>query len=355
MPGLFEPFSLRSLTLRNRIGVSPMCQYSAVEGFPQSWHLVHLGSRALGGAGLVVAEATGVLPEGRITPGCTGLWSEAQAQAWAPIAAFVKSHGAVPAIQIGHAGRKASAALPWQGGAHLDKAQGGWDIVAPSALAFGGVLGRVPDPLDRQGIAQIRKAFRDTAQRALQSGFEWLELHAAHGYLLHEFLSPLSNRREDDYGGSFENRIRLVLETASEVRSVWPEKFPLAVRLSCTDWEEGGWDLEQSVELAIQLKRLGVDLIDCSSGGGSLSAKIPVGPLYQVPFAQAIRERAGIATAAVGLITEPAQADGIIRAGQADMVLLARAELRDPYWPLHAAKALGVPEACKPPVQYGRA
>ena len=354
-PRLFEPFSLRGVTLRNRVGVSPMCQYSAVDGLPQPWHMVHLGSRAVGGAGLVIAEATGVLAEGRITSGCTGIWSDKHAEAWAPIAAFVKAHGAVPGIQIGHAGRKASAALPWNGGEHLANDKGGWDIVAPSALAFGGGLSRVPKALDRDGIAQLRKAFRDAAQRALGAGFEWLELHGAHGYLLHEFLSPLSNQRTDDYGGSFENRIRLVLEIASDVRTVWPEKFPLAVRISCTDWEDRGWDLPQSIELAKQLKKCGVDLVDCSSGGTTLTAKIPVGPGYQVPFAEAIRKEAGIATAAVGLITEPAQAEEILAGGKADLVLLARAELRDPYWPVHAAKALGAPEACKPAVQYGRA
>ena len=355
MTRLFDPFQLRSLSLRNRIGVSPMCQYSAPDGLPQAWHLVHLGSRAVGGAGLVIAEATGVLADGRITPGCTGIWSDKHTEAWAPIAAFVKSQGAVAGIQIGHAGRKASAALPWNGGEHLSNDKGGWDTVAPSALAFGGGLSKVPKALDRDGMAALRKAFQAAAGRALQAGFEWLELHAAHGYLLHEFLSPLSNKRDDDYGGSFENRIRLLLETASDVRSVWPEKYPLAVRISCTDWEEGGWDLPQSIELAKQLKKLGVDLIDCSSGGSTLTAKIPAGPGYQVPFSEAIRKEAGLATSAVGLITEPAQADEIISSGKADMVLLARAELRDPYWPVHAAKALGIPEACKPAVQYGRA
>lgn len=354
MPRLFDSFSLRSVTLRNRVGVSPMCQYSAIDGVPQPWHMVHLGSRAVGGAGLVIAEATGVLPEGRITPGCTGIWSERHAEAWAPIAAFVKSQGAVPAIQIGHAGRKASAALPWKGGEHLSNAEGGWETFAPSALAFGGALTKTPTELDRDGIARIRKAFREGAERALKAGFEWLEIHAAHGYLLHEFLSPLSNKRTDDYGGSFENRVRFVLETASEVRGVWPEKLPLAVRLSCSDWVEGGWDLPQSIELARQLKKAGVDLIDCSSGGGTLDAKIPGGPGYQVHFSDAIRAQAGIATAAVGLITEPAQADEIISSGKADLALLARAELRDPYWPVRAAKALGMPEACKPAVQYGR-
>lgn len=355
MPRLFEPFTLRGVTLRNRVGVSPMCQYSAKDGLPNEWHLVHLGSRAVGGAGLVIAEATGVLPEGRITPGCTGIWSDQHTQAWAPIANFIKFQGAVPGIQIGHAGRKASAALPWNGGDHLANGQGGWETFSSSALAFGGGLSKVPTELDRAGIARIRKAFKDAAERALKAGFEWLELHAAHGYLIHQFLSPLSNKRVDDYGGSFENRVRFLLETASEVRGVWPDKHPLAVRLSCTDWEEGGWDLPQSIELSKQLKKLGVDLIDCSSGGASPTAKIPVGPGYQVPFSEAIKKEAGIATAAVGLITEPDQAEAIITIGKADIVLLARAELRDPYWPVHAAKALGAAEECRPAIQYGRA
>ena len=355
MSRLFEPFTLRGVTLKNRIGVSPMCQYSAVDGLPQPWHAVHLGSRAVGGAGLVIAEATGILPEGRITPGCTGLWSDKHAEAWAPIAAFVKSQGAVPAIQIGHAGRKASAALPWDGGEHMALGQGGWEIVAPSAIAFGGGLSRVPKALDKAGIDGIKRAFRDSAGRALKAGFEWLELHCAHGYLMHEFLSPISNTRDDDYGGSFENRIRLVLETAAEVRQVWPEKLPLAIRFSCTDWEPGGWDLEQSIELAKRVKALGVDLIDCSSGGMTPTAKVITGPGYQVAFAEAIRKQAGIPVAAVGQITEAAQAEAILSEGKADMVLLARAELSDPYWPRHAAQALGVPDACKLPMQYGRA
>lgn len=352
---LFQPYTLRGVTLRNRVGVSPMCMYSAVDGLPSAWHLPHLGSRAVGGAGLVIAEATAVEERGRITPGCTGIWNDAQVKAWAPVAAFIRSQGAVAGIQLAHAGRKASAALPWNGGAHLADEEGGWPIVAPSAVAFGGALGKVPAALGLDGIAQVRRAFVDAALRAREAGFQWIELHAAHGYLLHQFLSPLSNHRTDAYGGSFDGRVRLALETAAAVRAVWPGDLPLAVRLSCTDWEPGGWDLEQSVELARRLKGLGVDLIDCSSGGATPTAKIPVGPGYQVPFAEAIRAQAGVATAAVGLITEPDQAEEILERGRADLVFLARAMLRDPYWPVHAAKALGVPEACKLPRQYGRA
>jgi 2,4-dienoyl-CoA reductase-like NADH-dependent reductase (Old Yellow Enzyme family) len=351
---LFEPFTLRGLHLRNRIGVSPMCMYSAGDGLVGAWHLAHLGSRAVGGAGLVMAEATGVEARGRITPGCPGLWTDAQAEAWAPVAAFIKAQGAAAGIQLAHAGRKASAALPWAGGGHLEEAQGGWTTVAPSALAFGGPLGRVPQALDGSGITQVREAFSAAAGRALAAGFNWIELHAAHGYLLHQFLSPLSNRRTDEYGGSFANRARLLLQVVEDLRAVWPERLPLAVRLSCTDWEPGGWDLEQSLELAPLLKARGVDLLDCSSGGLTPTAKIPVGPGYQVPFAEALR-RSGIPTSAVGLITEAAQAEEILSQGRADQILLARAELRDPYWPVHAAHSLGVPELCKLPVQYGRA
>ena len=354
-PFLFQPLKIRGLSLRNRVGVSPMCQYSAVDGLPQAWHLPHLVSRAVGGAGLVIAEATGVLPEGRISPGCTGLWSDAHTQAWAPIAAQIKAYGAVAGIQIGHAGRKASTPIPWVGGKQVSVADGGWQTVAPSALAFGGDLDQVPQALDRDGIQRIRRAFVDAAKRAEQAGFQWLELHAAHGYLLHQFLSPLSNQRTDDYGGSFENRVRLLLETASDVRAVWPEAYPLAVRISATDWVEGGWDLPQSVALAKQLKQVGVDLVDCSSGGLVPHAKIPAGPGYQVPFAEALKKEAGIATAAVGFISEAAQAEAILAEGKADLILLARAFLRDPYWAHHAAAALGMPELCKLPVQYGRA
>ncbi len=351
---LFSPLTLRSVTLRNRIGVSPMCQYSSEDGLANDWHLVHLGSRAVGGAGLVIAEATAVSPEGRITPGCAGLWSEKHIEPLARINRFIKEHGAVPGIQIAHAGRKASAALPWNGGASLSDEAGGWPTLAPSAVAFGGELPRVPQALTEDGIARVQQDFVSTTRRALAAGYEWLELHFAHGYLAHEFLSPLANRRTDRYGGSFENRTRFAVETARAVRAAWPDHLPLAARLSCTDWVPGGWDIDQSVELSCLLKAEGVDLIDCSSGALVPDAKIPVAPGFQVPFAERIRREAGVATAAVGLITEPAQADAIVRQGQADVVLLARQFLRDPYWPRHAARALGNAADVPAPEQYGR-
>jgi 2,4-dienoyl-CoA reductase-like NADH-dependent reductase (Old Yellow Enzyme family) len=355
MPHLFDPLTIKSVTLRNRIGVSPMCQYSSDDGVATDWHLVHLGSRALGGASLVIAEATAVSPEGRITPGDAGLWADKHIEPLARITRFVKQHGAVAGIQLAHAGRKASAAVPWAGGAHLAADAGGWTPVAPSALAFGGELKKVPHALTLGEIKQVQADFVAAAQRSLAVGYEWLELHSAHGYLSHEFLSPLSNQRTDGYGGSFENRIRFLLETTRAVRAVWPERLPYTVRLSCTDWVDGGWDIDQSVELSRRLKAEGIDLIDCSSGGAGPHAKIPVGPGYQVPFAEKIRREAGIATAAVGLITEAKQADAIIQSGQADLVLLAREELRDPYWPAHAARALGHAAAVPPPSQYARA
>jgi 2,4-dienoyl-CoA reductase-like NADH-dependent reductase (Old Yellow Enzyme family) len=355
MAALFDSFTLKSITLRNRIGVSPMCEYSSEDGVANDWHLVHLGSRAVGGAGLVIAEATAVSPEGRITPGDAGIWADKHVEPLARINRFIKEHGAVPGIQIAHAGRKASAARPWDGGDHLADNAGGWTPVAPSAIAFGDGLDKVPHALTVEEIAGVRNDFVAAAKRSLEAGYEWLELHGAHGYLTHEFLSPLSNHRTDRYGGSFDNRIRFLLETTKAVRAVWPERLPLTVRISCTDWIEGGWDIEQSVELARRLKQEGVDLIDCSSGGAVPDAKIPVGPGYQVPFAERIRREAGIATAAVGLITEPKQADEIVRSGKADVVLLAREYLRDPYWPAHAARALGLKDAVSPPKQYARA
>ncbi len=355
MAHLFAPFTVKSVTLRNRIGVSPMCEYSSEDGVATDWHLVHLGSRAIGGAGLVIAEATAVSSAGRITPGDAGIWAEKHVEPLARINRFVKAHGAVPGVQLAHAGRKASAARPWEGGAHLADSAGGWTPVAPSAVAFGGELTKVPQALTVAGIEQVQADFVAAAQRSLAAGYEWLELHAAHGYLFHEFLSPLSNRRTDAYGGSFENRIRFLIETTRAVRAVWPDRLPLTARLSCTDWTEGGWDIEQSVELSLRLKADGLDLIDCSSGGGVPHAKIPVGPGYQVPFAERIRREAGIATAAVGLITEARQAHDIIRTGQADVVLLARELLRDPYWPAHAARTLGQAAAVPPPLQYARA
>lgn len=354
MANLFDAFSLRSVTLRNRIGVSPMCQYSATDGRANDWHLVHLGARAAGGAGLVIVEATAVEGRGRITPGDLGLWDDAQIEPLARITAFIKSQGAVPGIQLAHAGRKASAALPWKGGAHLSDAQGGWTPVGPSPEAFGGGLGRVPAALSKAEIRDVQSAFVAATRRALAAGFEWIELHAAHGYLLHSFYSPLSNHRTDEYGGSLENRIRFPLETARAMREVWPDHLPLTVRLSATDWTEGGWTVGDSVVLARRLKAVGVDLIDCSSGGNVATAKIPLMPGYQVPLAEEIRRDAAVATAAVGLITQPAQADAIIREGRADLVLIARESLRDPHWPLRAqAELLG--KASSAPIQYVRA
>jgi 2,4-dienoyl-CoA reductase-like NADH-dependent reductase (Old Yellow Enzyme family) len=352
-PHLFSPFTLRSVTFRNRVGVSPMCQYSATDGVANDWHLVHLGSRAVGGAGLVIVEATAVAPKGRITPGCLGLWGEQHIEPLARIAKFVKEHGAVAGIQIAHAGRKASADLPWNGGAHLSDAQGGWETIAPSAIPFGGDLPKIPRAMTEADIARVQHDFVATAQRALAAGFNFLELHAAHGYLFNEFLSPLANRRMDQYGGSFENRVRFLVDTARAVRQVWPDHLPLAVRISAIDWMPGGWQIEDSIALAKLLKAEGVDLMDCSSGGGVPDAKIKVEPGYQVPFAEQVRRGADIATAAVGFITEPKQADDIVCSGQADLVLLARQMLVDPYWPAHAAKALG--HKLTPPNQYARA
>ena len=352
-PHLFSPLTIRSVTLRNRIGMSPMCQYTATDGVANDWHYVHLGSRAVGGAGLVVVEATAVAPEGRITPGCLGLWSDRQLEPLARIAKFVKENGAVAGIQIAHAGRKASAALPWEGGAHLSAAQGGWETMAPSAIAFGGDLPKVPRAMTGADIQRVQKDFVAAAGRALAAGFNWLELHAAHGYLFNEFLSPLANRRTDQYGGSFENRLRLLRDTTRAVRKVWPDHLPLAVRISAIDWLPGGWQIEDSIALAKLLKTEGVDLMDCSSGGLVPDAKIEVKPGYQVPFAEQIRRAADIATAAVGFITEPQQADDIVRNGRADVVLLARQMLADPYWPAHAARALG--RKITPPNQYLRA
>ena len=352
---LFEPLTIKSIVLRNRIGVSPMCQYSSEDGSATDWHLIHLGSRAIGGAALVIAEATAVSPEGRITPADAGLWAEKHIEPLARINRFVKQHGAVPGIQLAHAGRKASAARPWDGGAHLAENAGGWETIAPSALAFGGELPKVPRAMAEADIEKVKDDFTAAATRALAAGYEWLELHSAHGYLSHEFLSPLSNQRTDRYGGAFENRVRFLIETTRAVRAVWPDRFPLSVRLSCTDWVPGGWDIEQSVELARRLKAEGVDLIDCSSGGLVPDAKIPIAPCYQVPFAERIRREAGVATAAVGFITKPAEADDIVRGGKADLVLLARELLRDPYWPARAARTLGHEDKLRVPVQYARA
>jgi 2,4-dienoyl-CoA reductase-like NADH-dependent reductase (Old Yellow Enzyme family) len=354
---LFSPLSVKDVTLRNRIGVSPMCQYSSEDGLLSDWHLVHLGSRAVGGAGLIIIEATGVEPRGRITPGDAGLWAEKHIEPIARINRFLKQHGAVPGIQLAHAGRKASCAQPWEeNGRSLSDAEGGWETIAPSAIAFGAEISRVPREMSAEDIRAVQEAFRAATVRAVQAGCEWLELHAAHGYLLHEFLSPISNHRTDQYGGSFENRIRMVIETARAMRGVWPERLPFAARLSCTDWVEGGWTLDDSVELSKRLKAEGVDLIDCSSGFNTPNYEaIPFGSGFQVPFAERIRPEADILTAAVGYITNAMQADGIIRNGRADIVLLAREFLRNPYWPLEAARAVHQKSAIAPPVQYARA
>jgi len=351
-PALFTPLALRGLTLRNRIVVSPMCEYSSVDGFANDWHLVHLGSRAVGGAGLIITEAAAVVPEGRISPADLGIWSDAHVEFLSRITAFAHAHGAPMGVQLAHAGRKASTARPWEGGRQVKEADGGWIPVAPSPVPFHHSE-ITPHALDTAAIAGVVEAFAAAARRSLAAGFDVIEIHAAHGYLLNQFLSPLANQRTDAYGGSFENRIRLTLEVTRAVRDAWPEHMPLFVRISATDWAEGGWDLPQSVELARRLKPLGVDLIDCSSGGTVPGVKYPVGPNYQVPFAEAVRREANIATGAVGLITEPAQADAIVATGQADLVLLARQMLRDPYWPLHAAEALGVKVTW--PAQYLRA
>ena len=339
---LFSPLTLREITFRNRIAVSPMCEYSSEDGFANDWHLVHLGSRAVGGAGLVMTEATAVTAVGRISPGDLGIWKDEHIETLARITAFIKSQGAVPGMQ-----------LPWTGGLPLRPDQGGWTpIEAPSAIPFSDGY-QTPEELSVAGIAAIVEAFVSAARRALDAGFEVVELHGAHGYLMTEFLSPLANHRTDEYGGTFENRTRFAREVVAAVRRVWPERLPLFIRISASDWAEGGWTLEDSVALAKSLLPMGVDLVDCSSGGTVPYAKIPAGAGYQVPFAQEVRRQAGIATGAVGMITAPMQADQIIRSGQADLVFLAREFLRDPYWPLHAATAVHQDVAW--PKQYERA
>ena len=340
MSALFSPLRLREIEFRNRVFVSPMCQYSSVDGMPNDWHLVHLGSRAVGGAGMVMVEATGVTPGGRISSHDSGIWADAHIEGFAPIARFIKEQGAVPGIQLAHAGRKASTDKPWLGRGPVPEEQGGWEPIAPSAVPFS-PKHNMPRAMTKTDIDAVVTAFADATRRALAAGFEVIELHAAHGYLLHEFLSPLSNRRTDEYGGDFENRIRLPLEVTRTVRAVWPSHLPLFVRISATDWVEGGWDLKQSIEFCRKLKDAKVDFVDCSSAALVPDAKVPAGPGFQVPFAQAIRQAVGIATGAVGLITEPGQAEQIVATGQADAVLLARELLRDPYWPLHAAQKLG--------------
>jgi 2,4-dienoyl-CoA reductase-like NADH-dependent reductase (Old Yellow Enzyme family) len=350
---LFSPLTIRDVTFRNRIAVSPMCQYSCEDGFATDWHLVHLGSRAVGGAGLVIVEATAVEARGRISPGDLGIWKDEHIDKLAQITGFIKEQGSVPGIQLAHAGRKASCQRPWDGGAAIAPDQpGGWQTVAPSPIPFED-SNPVPAELSTAEIQSLVDAFSQAAQRALKAGFEVIEIHAAHGYLLHEFLSPLSNKRTDNYGGSFDNRVRFLLEVTDALRDVMPQGMPLFVRISASDWADNGWDIGESVQLAAVLKQRGVDLIDCSSGGLVPYAKIKVEPGYQVPFAERIRQETGIMTGAVGLITEAHQADDIIRSCKADMVLLARELLRDPYWPLHAAQILDA--NVRLPLQYERA
>lgn len=353
MAHLFSPLKIKSIEFKNRIVVSPMCEYSSEDGFANDWHLVHLGSRAVGGAGLIFTEATSVSPEGRITPADLGIYKDEHIEKLKQITDFIHAHDAVAGIQLAHAGRKASHQVPWEGNAQIKHNQpGSWETFAPSALAFT-ESEEPPTELDKAGIEKIKSDFKNAAGRAIKAGFKVLELHGAHGYLLHEFLSPLSNKRTDEYGGEFENRIRLLLEVTEAVQEVWPKGLPLFVRISATDWTEGGWTGDDSAALAKALKQKGVDLIDCSSGGNVATAKIPVGPGYQVQFSEKVRKEAGILTGAVGMITEPLQAESIIQNGHADMVFLARELLRDPYFPLRAAHVLDY--EVKWPVQYERA
>lgn len=348
---LLSPLTVKNITLRNRIVMSPMCQYSAKDGFANDWHLTHYGSRAAGGCSLIIQEATAVLPEGRITPGDLGLWSNEHIPCLNKIVRFINEHGAVAGIQLAHAGRKASCAVPWEGGKQLDEENGGWQTVAPGDLPFIG-SDRRPEPLTKKGISEVIKAFRDAAERSLDAGYRIIEIHSAHGYLLQEFLSPLSNNRTDEYGGSFENRTRILLEVIDAVRSVWPAENPLFVRISSTEWTEGGWSVEESVRLAGELKGYGVDLIDCSSGGNVSDAKIPFAPGYQVPFSEAVR-KTGIMTGAVGLITSTMQAETILTEDRANLIILGRELLRNPYFPLNAARELK--EEISWPKQYLRA
>ena len=353
MPHLFDPLTIRDLQFNNRVFVSPMCEYSCLDGYANDWHFVHLGSRAVGGAGLVLTEATAVVPEGRISPQDLGIWSDDHVPALRRIASFIHEQGSIAGMQLAHAGRKASTRRPWEDSGAVAESEGGWtNVMAPSAIPFAENY-PLPKALTLDGIQEIVAAFARAARRACDAGFRVIEIHAAHGYLIHEFLSPLSNHRDDAYGGSFDNRTRLIREIVAAVRSSWPKGAPLFVRISATDWVDGGWDLEQSIELARMLKSLGVDLIDCSSGGTVPHAVIPAAPGYQTPFAQRIRQAAEIMTGAVGLITSPVQAEQIIANGEADAILMAREFLRDPYWPLRAAEELG--QLISWPVQYLRA
>jgi 2,4-dienoyl-CoA reductase-like NADH-dependent reductase (Old Yellow Enzyme family) len=353
MAHLFEPLKLRGVELAHRIVVSPMCQYSSVDGFATDWHFVHLGSRAVGRAAAVITEATAVTADGRISPHDLGIWADAHVEPLRRAFAFVTEQGSIPGMQLAHAGRKASTSEPWNGGKPITPAQGGWiPIAGPSPLPFGDGY-QTPHELSIVEIREIIGAFAAAAQRAEAAGAKLIELHGAHGYLLHSFLSPLSNQRTDQYGGSFANRIRMLCEVVTAVRKIWPDQYPLWVRISASDWTEGGWTVEETVELSRILKPMGIDLVDCSSGGNVQKTKIPVGPGYQVAFAEQVRREAGIPTGAVGMITDPAQADQIIRSGQADVVILARQFLRDPYWPLLAAQVLG--QNIQWPLQYERA
>jgi len=353
MSHLFDPLPIRSVTFANRVFVSPMCEYSSDDGFANDWHFVHLGSRAVGGAGLVLTEATAITPEGRISPQDLGIWKDQHIEMLARIVRFVHEQGSVAGMQLAHAGRKASTYRPWSGDGMVPESQGGWTkVLAPSAEKF---IEAYPQPIEMTtgDIADTVAAFAAAAQRALTAGFRVVEIHAAHGYLVHEFLSPLSNHRTDQYGGSFDNRTRIVRDIVAAIRQVWPEALPLFMRISSSDWAEGGWDIEQSIELVRQVKPLGVDLVDCSSGGNVATAKIPLGPGYQTHFADRIRREAGILTGAVGMITDPTQAEHIVFTGQADAVLIAREFLRDPYFPLRAARELG--QDVTWPSQYLRA
>ncbi len=350
MSKLFSPLNIKNITLKNRIVMSPMCQYSATEGFVNDWHVVHLGGRAVGGAGLIISEASAVLPEGRITPGDLGIWSDEHILGLSRITRFIHQQGAVAGIQLAHAGRKASCAIPWEGGKQLGADHGGWQTVGPANIPFI-ESDTPPSALNKEGIGKVVAGFRAAAERALIAGFKVIEIHSAHGYLLHEFLSPLSNNRTDEYGGSFENRIRLLRQVIESVQYVWPAENPLFVRLSATDWTDGGWTKEESVRLAVILREMKVDLIDCSSGGNVPNARIPVGPGFQVQFSAALRET-GIMTGAVGLITSAGQAEAILEEGKADLVLFGRELLRNPYFPLSAARELG--DDIEWPLQYLR-
>lgn len=352
MSKLLSPLTIKDVTFKNRIAISPMCQYSAVDGFANDWHLVHLGSRAVGGAALIIQEATAVSPEGRISPDDLGIYKDEHIEKLKTVTTFIHEQGAVAGIQLAHAGRKASCAAPWNGGKQLRENAGGWTTVSPSSIPFY-PEDVVPQTLDLDEILKVITDFRDAVIRAMQAGYKVIEIHAAHGYLVHQFLSPLSNRRTDNYGGSFENRIRLLLEIVEAIQTVWPQNHPLFVRISATDWADGGWNIDEAVQLSSILKMKGVDLIDCSSGGLVPHAKIPVAPGYQVPFAERIRKETGILTGAVGLITDVQQAEDILEKEQADLIIIARAALREPYFALNASKTLG--DDIDWPQQYSRA